>query len=107
MSEIIHVTDASFDQDVLNAGLPVLVEFWAAWCGPCKIIAPVLHELAEEYDGRLTIAKLDIDENQTVAARFDIERIPKRLLFKNGELVDTQIGSVPKGAFERFLSTHL
>lgn len=107
MSEIIHVTDDSFDQDVFNAGLPVLVDFWAEWCGPCKMIAPLLDELAEEYDGRLTIAKLDVDENTEAPVRFGIRSIPTLLLFKNGEVCTKTVGAASKSQLQAFLDANL
>lgn len=107
MSEIIHVTDDSFDQEILKAGLPVLVDFWAEWCGPCKMIAPVLDELANDYAGRLTITKLDVDKNQEVPRRFGIRNIPTLMLFKNGELADTKTGALSKSQLKAFLDANL
>jgi len=93
------VTDASFEQEVLNAGsTPVLVDCWAPWCGPCRMIAPVLDELAAEANGRYLIAKLNVDENPQSSGRFAIRSIPTMLIFKNGELIDTLVGALPKQA---------
>lgn len=93
----IEVTDASFDSDVSNANGPVLVDFWAEWCGPCKMIAPHLEEIAHEYEGKLTIAKLNIDENPGTPSKFGVRGIPTLMLFKDGEVAATKIGALPKG----------
>ncbi len=93
----IEVTDASFDSDVSNASVPVLVDFWAEWCGPCKMIAPHLEEIAHEYEGKLTIAKLNIDENPGTPSKFGVRGIPTLMLFKDGEVAATKIGALPKG----------
>lgn len=93
----IEVTDASFDSDVSNASGPVLVDFWAEWCGPCKMIAPHLEEIAHEYEGKLTIAKLNIDENPGTPSKFGVRGIPTLMLFKGGEVAATKIGALPKG----------
>lgn len=101
--QILKVSDDSFDNDVLNSELPVLVDFWAEWCGPCKMIAPVLEEIAEEYAGKLTIAKLNIDENEKTAPKFGIRSIPTLILFKNGENVATKIGAMSKSELTAFI----
>ena len=96
-SELIkHISDASFDTDVLQADKPVLVDYWAEWCGPCKMIAPILDEVAKDYDGRLNIAKMNVDENREVPAKFGIRGIPTLMLFKGGEVADTKVGASPK-----------
>ncbi|KMW71251.1 thioredoxin [Photorhabdus luminescens subsp. luminescens] len=108
MSEkIIHLSDASFDTDVLNAAGPVLVDFWAAWCGPCKMIAPILDEIAPEYSGKLTIAKLNIDENPATAPKYGIRGIPTLLLFKDGQVAATKVGALSKTQLKEFLDTNL
>ncbi len=96
-----HITDNTFDAEVLKSDIPVLTDFWAEWCGPCRTIAPILEEIAEEYDGQLKIAKLDVDENNLTAARYGIQGIPTLMLFKDGQLVERLVGAMPK---ERLLS---
>ena len=95
MAEII-LTEANFETEVLQSELPVLVEFWATWCGPCRMMAPVVEELAAEYDGRIVVGKVDVDENETLAAEFGIMSIPTMLIFKNGQVTDTALGVTPK-----------
>lgn len=92
----IEVTDANFEKEVLNADTPVLVDFWAVWCGPCKIIAPVVEEIAKEYDGRIKVGKLDVDNNPDVSLKFGIRSIPTLMIFKGGKIVEQIIGAVPK-----------
>ena len=107
MAKPIVVTDGTFDELVVNADKPILVDFWAEWCGPCKMIAPVLEELAGELDGQLTIGKLDVDSNQKTAYAFGVMSIPTLLLFKNGEPVDRIVGNQPKPALKNRLEKHL
>lgn len=102
-----HTTDASFDSDVLQAKKPVLVDYWAEWCGPCKSIAPILDEVSREYDGRLQVAKMNVDENRDVPAKFGIRGIPTLMLFKNGQLAATKVGALSKNQLTAFLDGHL
>ena len=98
MANAIEITDANFDEIVLKSDKPVLVDFWAAWCGPCKMIAPVVDELAVEYNDKAVIGKVDVDKNPAISAKFGIRSIPTLLVFKNGEIVDKQVGAAPKQA---------
>lgn len=104
---IIHVTDASFESDVLKAELPVLVDYWAAWCGPCKMIAPLLVEAAEQYQGRVIIAKLNVDENPDTPAQFGVRGIPTLMLFKDGKVAQTKVGALSKSQLSAFLDSSL
>jgi thioredoxin 1 len=103
----ITITDASFPQDVLQSAEPVLVDFWAEWCGPCKMIAPVLDEIAVSYAGKLKIAKLNVDQNTTIPAQYGIRSIPSLLLFKQGQLIATQVGALSKSQLTTFVDTHI
>ncbi len=102
-----ELTDANFQTEVLKSDLPVLVDFWAVWCGPCKMIAPVVEQVAKEYDGKLKVGKVDVDANQQTAMNFGIRSIPTLLVFKGGKVVDQIVGAVPKGALTDRLSRHL
>ena len=105
--QIIHTSDAKFEQDVINSDRPVLVDYWAEWCGPCKMIAPILDEVAEEYGERLRICKLDIDANQETPGKYGIRGIPTLMLFKNGELEATKVGAISKSQLAAFLDSHI
>ncbi len=107
MSSINHVTDSSFDQEVLKAQGPVLVDFWAEWCGPCKMIGPVLEEIAGDYAGKLKIAKLNIDENPQTPPKYGIRGIPTLMLFKNGQVEATKVGAVSKSQLAAFIDGNM
>jgi thioredoxin 1 len=107
VSNTIPVTDDNFEEKVLNADGPVLVDFWAEWCGPCKMIAPILGEIASEYQGRLQIAKLNIDENPATPPRYGIRGIPTLMLFKNGNVEATKVGAVSKSQLSAFLDSNI
>ena len=102
-----HTSDAAFDSDVLQADKPVLVDYWAEWCGPCKMIAPILDEVSKDYDGRLKIAKMNVDENRDIPAKFGIRGIPTLMLFKGGQLAATKVGALSKAQLTAFIDSHL
>ncbi|MBT3011618.1 MAG: thioredoxin TrxA [Candidatus Thiodiazotropha endolucinida] len=108
MSEqIVHVTDDSFESEVLQSTQPVLIDYWAEWCGPCKMIAPVLDDIADEYDGKLKVVKLNIDENPNTPPRYGIRGIPTLMLFKDGEVEATKVGAVSKSQLVAFIDSNL
>ena len=100
MADIQHVSDDSFESDVLNSEVPVLVDYWAEWCGPCKMIAPSVHEMAEEFDGKLMVGKVDVDNAPNIAMKYGIRSIPALIFFKGGQPVDQIVGAVPKGVLK-------
>ena len=105
--KIVHLSDTGFERDVLESGKPVLVDYWAEWCGPCKMIAPILEDIAEEYDGRVTIAKLNIDENPATPPKYGIRGIPTLMLFKNGAVEATKVGALSKSQLTAFLDSNI
>ncbi len=107
MSNLTHVTDANFEAEVIKSSVPVLVDFWAEWCGPCRMIAPVLEDLAKDYAGKVKIVKLNVDENTVSAATYGVRGIPTLLLFKNGEVVGTKVGALPKGQLAAFIDSSI
>ena len=102
-----HTTDATFEADVLKSSKPVLVDYWAEWCGPCKMIAPILDEVATSYEGKLQIAKMNVDENRDIPAKFGIRGIPTLMIFKNGELAATKVGAMSKSQLTAFIDQQL
>ena len=108
MSEHVHyISDDSFEQEVLQAGVPVLVDYWADWCGPCKMISPILDEVAKEYAGRLKVCKLNIDENQATPPKFGIRGIPTLMIFKNGNVEATKVGALSKSQLTAFVDSNI
>ena len=108
MSDLIkQTTDAAFEQDVLKSSTPVLIDYWAEWCGPCRMVAPILDEIAGEYQGRLQIMKVNVDENRNVPARYGIRGIPTLMLFKNGEVAATKVGALSKSQLTSFLDANI
>ena len=105
--KIVHITDDGFEADVLKSGKPVLVDYWAEWCGPCKMIAPVLEEIAEEYAGKLTIAKLNIDDNSKTPPKYGIRGIPTLMLFKDGNVEAIKVGAVSKSQLSAFIDSNV
>jgi thioredoxin 1 len=101
------LSDATFDQEVLHSEVPVLVDFWAAWCGPCRVLAPTVEAIAGEFAGSLKVGKLDLDQNMNTAARFRVQNIPTLLLFKNGQLVDGRVGLVPRSEILKMVLPHV
>ena len=107
MTNISHVTDDNFENEVLNSDVPVLVDYWAEWCGPCKVIAPVLEEIASEYGGKMKICKLDIDANENTPPKYGIRGIPTLMLFKNGSVEATKVGALSKSQLTAFLDSNI
>lgn len=107
MSGVVNVTDTTFEQEVLKADLPVLVDFWAPWCGPCKAVAPVVEDLSKEFEGRLKVVKLNTDENPKTAQAYTIRGIPSLYLFKSGQVIEQVVGAVPKSTLSSAINKHI
>lgn len=107
MSNVVQVSDADFEAQVLKSDVPVLLDFWAPWCGPCRMVAPVLDELSTEYEGKVKIVKMNVDENMDTSAKYGVRSIPTLLLFKNGEVVAQQVGALPHSQMAEFINKAL
>jgi len=106
MSEnIVHVTDSSFEEEVLKSDMPVIVDYWAEWCGPCKAIAPVLEEIAGEYQGKIVVAKIDVDDNQQIPQKYVVRGIPTLMIFKDGDVIGTKVGQLSKSQLTAFIDS--
>ncbi len=107
MAKAVEITDSNFDQEVLKAETPVLVDFWAEWCGPCRMVGPVVEELAGDYEGKVKVGKVDVDSNPQISMKYGIRSIPSLLIFKDGEVVDQIVGAVPKPHLQKHLDAQL
>jgi thioredoxin 1 len=107
MSNVVHSNDASFEADVVNSGVPVLVDFWADWCGPCRMLSPVLDEIADTYQGKLKVVKVNVDESSTISATYGVRGIPTLLLMKDGQVVGTKVGNLPKSQLTAFIDSNI
>ncbi len=107
MSNVVYASDATFESDVIKSDVPVLVDFWAEWCGPCRMLSPILDQISEEYTGKLKIVKINVDESNVTAATYGVRGIPTLLLFKNGQVTDTKVGSLPKSQLTTFIDNNI
>ena len=107
MSDLMQITDASFEEEILKSELPVLVDFWAPWCGPCRMITPIVEELASEYEGKIKVVKMNVDENQATPTKYGIRGIPTVILFKGGEVAEQIVGAVPKAKIASMVENNL
>ncbi len=107
MSNVVYATDTSFDEDVIKSGVPVLVDFWAEWCGPCRMLSPILDDISTEYQGKLKVVKVNVDDNTVVSATYGVRGIPTLLLMKNGQVVGTKVGSLPKSQLTAFIDSNI
>lgn len=107
MNKVVHSTDASFEADAVKSGIPVLVDFWAEWCGPCRILSPVLDEIAAAYEGRLKVVKVNVDESSATAATYGVRGIPTLLLMKDGQVVGTKVGNLPRSQLTAFIDSNI
>ena len=107
MGTLLEITDANFDQEVLKSDVPVLIDLWAVWCGPCKMVAPIVEEIAGEYAGKLKVGKVDVDNNRQTAMNYSIRSIPTIILFKNGEVAEVMVGAAPKAQIISKISSHM
>ena len=105
--KVVTLSEDNWEQEVLKSDTPVLVDFWAQWCGPCRMVAPVLDQIAQEMDGKVRVAKLDVDSNQQIAYQFGVQSIPTFILFKGGQMADRMMGAAPKSTFENFINRNL
>ncbi|MCX8514545.1 MAG: thioredoxin TrxA [Burkholderiales bacterium] len=107
MSNIVHANDSSFDSDVMKSDLPVLVDFWAEWCGPCRMLSPILDDIAKEYSGKIKVVKVNVDESNQTAAHYGVRGIPTILLIKSGQVIGTKVGNLPKSQLTSFIDSNI